>query len=65
MNNRNVNKRKPGKKCRENMMKQEGYMNQETKMKGKKWLIRPTMIKVNKCRKWKMREDISKRSSMD
>ena len=65
MNKRNVNKRKLGKKCRENMMKQEDYMNQETKMKGKKWLTRPTMIKVNKCRRWKMREDISKRSSMD
>jgi RNA polymerase primary sigma factor len=36
MNKKNVNKKKLGKKCRENMMKQGDNMNQEMKMKGKR-----------------------------
>ena len=58
MNKKNVNKKKLGKKCRENMMKQGDNMNQEMKMKGKRWSTKLTTTKVNKCRKWKMRGDI-------
>ena len=65
MNKKSVNKKKLGKKCRENMMKQGDNMNQEMKMKGKRWLTKLTMTKVSKSRRWKMRDDILKRSLMD
>ena len=65
MNKKSVNKKKLGKKCRESMMKQGDNMNQEMKMKGKRWLTKLTMTKVSKSRRWKMRDDILKRSLMD
>ena len=65
MNKKSDNKKKLGKKCRENMMKQGDNMNQEMKMKGKRWLTKLTMTKVSKSRRWKMRDDILKRSLMD